>query len=163
MRLSACPPVAGGPTPGRRVLLKGMLYRVEGGRAQYGAQAIRGAHAESFQVLESPWAKDRARVYFEGCTVSKAVPRSFRVLGAACGCDAKRIFLAYGGHIYASPYAAGDGFLPSSARAIQKDGRHFLVSKHVWLADTLLMRLKLEGASFEALGQGYARDSLRVV
>jgi len=140
-----------------------MQYRVEATRVRYGALTIRGAHAASFEILTEPWAKDRARVYFEGRSVEKALHGSFRALGAACGADAKRIFLGYAGFTYAHSYKAGDGFVLKSARAVEKHRQHFVVSKHVWLADTLLTRLPLEAASFEALGQGYARDRSQIV
>jgi len=145
------------------MLSRGMLYRVEGARVYYGPNAIRGAHAPSFELLEAPWAKDHSRVYFEGRAVSKAQPHSFRTLGSACGYDAKRVFLVHGGHVFPNSYAGISGFVPSSARAIQKDGQLFLVSERVWLGDTLLVWLRLEAASFEALGRGYARDRSTVV
>lgn len=140
-----------------------MLYRVDGARVYFGPSVIRGAHPPSFEILQAPWAKDRSRVYFEGHTVKKAQPHSFAALGSACGYDAKRIFLVYAGHVYPHSYDADNGLKPSSARAIQKDGQLFLVSERVWLADTLLVRLRLEAASFEALGRGYARDRSTVI
>jgi hypothetical protein len=141
-----------------------MGYRIAGERVEFESRLVRGADARHFEVLAHPWAKDRSAVYFEGRKVSQAQPWSFRVLGASVGCDAKRVYQASrGGHFFTNALAMSDGFNSKTARAVEQDGRVFLVSRHTWSSSGILRPLGLEPRSFESLGRGYCRDAAKVV
>jgi hypothetical protein len=125
---------------------------------------VRGADAESFEHLLGPWARDRGAVYFEGRKVSGAQRDSFRAIGDAFGADAKRIFYSrQRGDLVNDRYDHKAGFTPRRARAVEVDGRRYLVAHRVFVICDVLHGTDLDPATFQALGHGYARDATHVV
>jgi hypothetical protein len=65
--------------------------------------------------------------------------------------------------LIAIAYEGRDDFDASVARAVELDGRSYLVAQRVLVIDTLLRGTDLDPDTFQALGHGYARDASHVV